>query len=222
MRVVAEHPHACGENSSSARSKTRPIGTSPRVWGEQLNGNFNGRHRRNIPTRVGRTKPKRKAVRSETEHPHACGENPSCTDRISPLQGTSPRVWGEQSMLFHPASSSRNIPTRVGRTTFAAVARNEKKEHPHACGENPPGGELDRLLHGTSPRVWGELPGEGDHLLGVRNIPTRVGRTSIQGTSSRRLAEHPHACGENSGLTPAQRAVFGTSPRVWGELINDK
>ena len=155
--------------------------------------------RRNIPTRVGRTGGGRDLASLFAEHPHACGENASRQRLGLYFGGTSPRVWGEPGRGVLGCFKTRNIPTRVGRTACYTRHNDECEEHPHACGEN-----------GRIPRQ------EAQH---GRNIPTRVGRTWTTTQKVARRSEHPHACGENRQQRQVRAGLYGTSPRVWGELV---
>ena len=92
-----------------------------------------------------------------------------------------------------------------------------RSEHPHACGENWRSVPLPCGKCGTSPRVWGKLIIDSILQIGVRNIPTRVGKTSSPWRNSFLMAEHPHACGENWEKFADWIAETGTSPRVWGK-----
>jgi hypothetical protein len=112
----ADHPHACGENLSSGHLSVSSIGPSPRVWGELLNRFMLLDRERTIPTRVGRTKLKRRSHELISDHPHACGENKEARMIMTAHVGPSPRVWGEQALPDLPAGALRTIPTRVGRT----------------------------------------------------------------------------------------------------------
>ena len=167
------------------------------MWGEPaevLNEEYAIRY---IPTRVGRTRPSRPSTRSATVHPHACGGE---------RRSSGPR-------RPHP----RYIPTRVGRTKFSSCCRTVSTVHPHACGENeePDYNGVDDF--GTSPRVWGEREAGNGEAVGVRYIPTRVGRTVTPGPVKPKFPVHPHACGENYRASMVSLPVTGTSPRVWGE-----
>ena len=75
--VSSEHPHACGENSWPLLVSHSLSGTSPRVWGKQLNSLALHHCIRNIPTRVGKTQRSNHGAPMAPEHPHACGENHS-------------------------------------------------------------------------------------------------------------------------------------------------
>src|SRR5258708_7769538 len=70
-------------------------------------------------------------------------------------------------------------------------------DHPHVCGENNQRAKGGLARYGPSPRVWGEHPGKLLDLVGLRTIPTRVGRTF------RNQLFHS--------------MIAGPSPRVWGE-----
>ena len=72
---------------------------------------------------------------------------------------------------------------------------------------------------GPSPRVWGELLRLCSCGSFLRTIPTRVGRTVSPFTPRPRMADHPHACGENGSAFFWLVFRPGPSPRVWGELI---
>ena len=49
------HPHACGEHQAAGRQRACPSGSSPRVWGTQLQPKSATMQARFIPTRVGNT-----------------------------------------------------------------------------------------------------------------------------------------------------------------------
>ena len=74
---MADHPHACGENHFIPQNGVRLCGPSPRVWGEQILKALRASLLRTIPTRVGRTGALLAGAFSLTDHPHACGENPT-------------------------------------------------------------------------------------------------------------------------------------------------
>src|SRR5271165_2539423 len=72
---IADHPHACGENARLAELAPGGLGPSPRVWGERAQMARRQSGYRTIPTRVGRTTAEHQLNRSQSDHPHACGEN---------------------------------------------------------------------------------------------------------------------------------------------------
>ncbi len=135
----AEHPHACGENYTVPCVLHDCRGTSPRVWGKQSRAGARNAGGRNIPTRVGKTTRLRRNSPLYEEHPHACGENQPSMVKVNRIDGTSPRVWGKLVKCCKSHFSTRNIPTRVGKTKCGVPSAWCKTEHPHACGENSRG-----------------------------------------------------------------------------------
>ena len=134
---------------------------------------------------------------SNSDHPHAGGENNSGLPQSNRRNGPSPRGWGEQFPDVNLHIGDRTIPTRVGRTSRMTGARAVIPDHPHAGGENSKCCSRWVSLSGPSPRGWGELlRGQVDGQL-ARTIPTRVGRTLAFELIFGTLADHPHAGGEN-------------------------
>jgi len=116
VEIKKDHPHACGEKKTAYATKEKGLGSSPRVWGEEMQTSSRSCAARIIPTRVGRRSAARNQFHEIADHPHACGEK-----LFLPLIGTlavgsSPRVWGEACAPRPKPSSNRIIPTRVGRS----------------------------------------------------------------------------------------------------------
>ena len=74
IRVVWDHPHACGDKNSTNVAKLREEGSSPCVWG-QGNVSFPENTKvRIIPMRVGTRKIANGIDKLSKDHPHACGD----------------------------------------------------------------------------------------------------------------------------------------------------
>ena len=213
----ADHPHAGGENRDCRACVERIYGPSPRGWGEPPGRQSDDQAHRTIPTRVGRTIPRRTRGRGTSDHPHAGGENIVLDESSILKSGPSPRGWGELAPKPGRFLPSRTIPTRVGRTGTRAPSNRTRTDHPHAGGENVEGPEPVASEIGPSPRGWGELSGVLVVVWLWRTIPTRVGRTITPGNQCDPAPDHPHAGGENSGSASKLRATIGPSPRGWGE-----
>ena len=92
--------------------------------------------------------------------------------------------------------------------------------HPHACGEKTSPSAWSASPIGSSPRVWGKAPASAVFSLNGRFIPTRVGkRDDLIGDFSC-SAVHPHACGEKGSEQCIQSLHVGSSPRVWGKVLD--
>ena len=188
------------------------------MWGKRTRRILRCCIRRNIPTRVGKTRAVARRSPRPPEHPHACGENSFRFSEGVSAGGTSPRVWGKLLVRREHVARGRNIPTRVGKTRCLLTRSARAPEHPHACGENNRYSPMRSPCHGTSPRVWGKLNESGRKHAVMRNIPTRVGKTREWASICRQAPEHPHACGENALKPSWVSERIGTSPRVWGKL----
>ena len=71
-----EHPHVCGEKPQRIYAAVCNPGTSPRMWGKDIQEIFYGSTRRNIPTYVGKSFCHPASLPMMREHPHVCGEKP--------------------------------------------------------------------------------------------------------------------------------------------------
>ncbi|MDB5033318.1 MAG: hypothetical protein JWQ98_559 [Chlorobi bacterium] len=89
------HPHACGEIPHETYTVIAPIGSSPRMWGDLFDIEFQRVFFRFIPTHVGRSDPCRSTLECIPVHPHACGEICSRPTPARRRGGSSPRMWGD-------------------------------------------------------------------------------------------------------------------------------
>ena len=216
---VSAHPHVCGEHCSKSSFWVRSCGSSPRVWGapnQRLHRYHAGRL---IPTCVGSTLSNIRVAVRFAAHPHVCGEHAHAAAISSVGVGSSPRVWGAQHVPVFVAAEHRLIPTCVGSTVGAVDAVFKGSAHPHVCGEHLGEGVEAPAGSGSSPRVWGALSPRRARYPDRWLIPTCVGSTRISRLPLRRVAAHPHVCGEHFRRRGVHSAQHGSSPRVWGALI---
>ena len=190
------------------------------MWGKLGAVGLFGDRSRFTPTRVGKTRQISGRQRSNSVHPHACGENSArdltnlsksvhphacgensgCPGPPSHENGSPPRVWGKRHGGRRQARRDRFTPTRVGKTVRRTNGGSRYTVHPHACGEN---GIQNLIIPdgiGSPPRVWGKLTYDGIIAQLSRFTPTRVGKTSPASPAWQPAAVHPHACGENYGI----------------------
>ena len=113
-------------------------------------------------------------------------------------------------------SSSRNTPTRVGKTCSIIEPRIPDQKHPHARGEDLPIVQLICTPLETPPRAWGRPANCPVDLHAVRNTPTRVGKTKCPHTHRNVLKKHPHARGEDLICSFSFSTPLETPPRAWG------
>ncbi len=88
-----------------------------------------------IPTRVGTRRFSFLTFRFCEDHPHACGDKFLFANLATLIIGSSPRVWGQGICCYIVSAMFGIIPTRVGTSYKISVRRQDKKDHPHACGD---------------------------------------------------------------------------------------
>ncbi len=219
MQIVTVHPHGCGEHFPGTNRNTRPIGSSPRVWGTQRDRKSRLRKLRFIPTGVGNTEFNELIYSATKVHPHGCGEHGTVTGTFKEGDGSSPRVWGTLNFPWGFSHGNRFIPTGVGNTILAPTHAATAAVHPHGCGEHGGKTRNNRDPGGSSPRVWGTQSRKRFLLVARRFIPTGVGNTVTLGRGVLSEAVHPHGCGEHQRRAFSTATMFGSSPRVWGTLF---
>ncbi len=154
----AVHPHARGDNWTSAARTPDGRGSPPRAWGQ--------------PSRAKRDRS------ASPVHPHARGDNDLAVHgsrpgaRFTPTRvgttggdfhrlvrevGSPPRAWGQQAVPLPGGGGSRFTPTRVGTTHTSCRLRRRAAVHPHARGDNDLLSEHVRTGRGSPPRAWGQL-----------------------------------------------------------------
>jgi len=97
-------------------SEDRVYGSSPRMWGTQIQNPAFSYMVRFIPTHVGNTETSTTPSTASSVHPHACGEHSPAHRPVRRLPGSSPRMWGTRDMRDTPLTAERFIPTHVGNT----------------------------------------------------------------------------------------------------------
>ena len=90
-----DHPHAYGDKIDVHYFINVDIGSSPRVWGQDVQISPKQAEYRIIPTRMGTSFRDSEGDGFCEDHPHAYGDKPDITILLSDYQGSSPRVWGQ-------------------------------------------------------------------------------------------------------------------------------
>ena len=136
--------------------------------------------------------------------------------------GSSPRVWGQADEYTRADYRFRIIPTRVGTSQAMRAATYRARDHPHACGDKALKQRPYTVYKGSSPRVWGQAVRCRSYMQAYRIIPTRVGTRKISIDLCVMLWDHPHACGDKTRYRNAPCQFLGSSPRVWGQVYQDR
>ncbi len=128
-----------------------------------------------IPTRMGTSHLLCFNVYLFQDHPHAYGDKKYYCVGRNYREGSSPRVWGQDTDMAFNFNSLGIIPTRMGTSLQQLVIARQSWDHPHAYGDKCT--SFRELLSdlGSSPRVWGQEASKLKTGLLLRIIPTRMG-----------------------------------------------
>ena len=116
QREYADHPRACGANSSLRDEE--PADT------------------RIIPARAGQTVLFCPQFVHLPDHPRACGANADIGVSTWGMIGSSPRVRGKLLATDVVLHGGRIIPARAGQTRRRLDQSESGSDHPRACGAN--------------------------------------------------------------------------------------
>ena len=108
-----DHPHACGDKGSGLHRRNGCPGSSPRVWGQVALAEWKNGELGIIPTRVGTSLQSASYRASSWDHPHACGDKETNYGERLAIGGSSPRVWGQVSVLWEVTSTTGGSSPRV-------------------------------------------------------------------------------------------------------------
>ena len=133
------------------------------------------------------------------DHPHAYGDKKIARLSDGVLKGSSPRVWGQASIIFLVTFLGGIIPTRMGTSSKKRSSKIKDRDHPHAYGDKKYYYFVRIRTRGSSPRVWGQ----GSYPLVLLSIHR----------------DHPHAYGDKNLATSERICGLGSSPRVWGQVL---
>ena len=153
------------------------------------------------------------------DHPHAYGDKQKTLTAFLRCHGSSPRVWGQDSMTIFLQCMDRIIPTRMGTSSVFSIARISVRDHPHAYGDKILTYFMRRTFSGSSPRVWGQVPQLSKLTPSLGIIPTRMGTRIRLKRQDLPTQDHPHAYGDKFIGSRRRSAYNGSSPRVWGQVL---
>ena len=214
----ADHPRACGANGETLHVKCGLNGSSPRMRGKR----FVARHRvkvhRIIPAHAGQTRPQPPRHPVSTDHPRACGANPTLRRAEGAHVGSSPRMRGKRGLCGVRRLGCRIIPAHAGQTQTPHTLQRPPPDHPRACGANLTKSRNWSLASGSSPRMRGKRPEHRGPNGRGRIIPAHAGQTPCSPTARTPATDHPRACGANYCLSLGTFHKSGSSPRMRGKL----
>ena len=174
----ADHPRACGANTSTEGNADSTYGSSPRMRGKQRAFIENTLKPRIIPAHAGQTLAYYKPLQLPSDHPRACGANSALRPSNILQSGSSPRMRGKPRLCTAAISALRIIPAHAGQTCGGRRGPACSADHPRACGANIGVDVSDAFGCGSSPRMRGKLPCARSGRRLRRIIPAHAGQTT--------------------------------------------
>ena len=178
LRLLPDHPRACGANFSVAHAWRALPGSSPRMRGKPVFCPVFFTTARIIPAHAGQTSAVRHAPSTTTDHPRACGANGDWETFCRTVTGSSPRMRGKLRLCGGDCRVRRIIPAHAGQTDRPHVHLLVRPDHPRACGANSAFCFLASASFGSSPRMRGKLHRHRDGHPLHRIIPAHAGQTN--------------------------------------------
>ncbi len=185
------HPRRCGEHRSPSAAPAKRVGSPPQMRGALSGISGVVRSLGLTPADAGSTKSPACRRRGRWAHPRRCGEHDIAAIAEVWHYGSPPQMRGA-----HPTTWTR--------------------AHPRRCGEHTEGRGLGGLGRGSPPQMRGALPhrGRGGRRRGL--TPADAGSTPDGPHPTTWTRAHPRRCGEHLDDTPADGALYGSSPQMRG------
>ena len=116
----------------------------------------------------------------------------------------------------------RSIPSYVGEPGLKQFKSIARMEHPLVCGGTYHSCLSLDFVQGASPRMWGNHVTPPFTSIPIGSIPSYVGEPARGGYPARVSQEHPLVCGGTIMNRYRLASGWGASPRMWGNLRDDK
>ena len=175
VNVKQVYPRVCGGTYPVMPAVPVPVGLSPRVQGNLVQGVGHSDNQRSIPACAGEP-PHRQQQRHGAEvYPRVCGgTRRSIPDRIG-AQGLSPRVRGNLTSTSPLSTWIRSIPACAGEPMMDGYIARKSTVYPRVCGGTLQVRTSGPSGRGLSPRVRGNRRQYSPDALHRRSIPACAG-----------------------------------------------
>ena len=236
---VTVYPRVCGGTSTAHSTRLPTPGLSPRVRGNPTEPQRLCPHRQGLSPRVrgnptlvkwarwswgsipacaGEPNKLRRHFGLVPVYPRVCGETISRGKQKNPVQGLSPRVRGNRSVMAPSARIRGSIPACAGKPIDSWCPEWRPTVYPRVCGETSWFVVIMVCSLGLSPRVrgnrWEGLVVDSYY----RSIPACAGKPTPLALAMAVLTVYPRVCGETILVWRPLSRNTGLSPRVRGNL----
>ena len=149
-------------------------------------------------------------------YPRGCGGTEFWRDLFPTVEGLSPRVRGNPSVISVPRGTTRSIPAGAGEPLASLRPGLRRRVYPRGCGGTPLTALLITSATGLSPRVRGNHE-RRVHLAALdRSIPAGAGEPLPRGGARGAEQVYPRGCGGTTLALSSSLGLPGLSPRVRG------
>ena len=217
--MESDHPRACGENLCSLAPPKKRGGSPPRMRGKPEFLRMTTAMTRITPAHAGKTMAPSAADGSFSDHPRACGENNQSAVKELSENGSPPRMRGKLISTARNSKYLRITPAHAGKTKRDFYCVVGEADHPRACGENSKQREESVRRDGSPPRMRGKHGDAFPEARLLRITPAHAGKTFSSKSHSKRVSDHPRACGENKDWDYAPYRKDGSPPRMRGKRL---
>ena len=129
-----------------------------------------------------------------------------------------PRACGEKSVAVSTALVESWItPAHAGKRLANQHTLRLSQDHPRACGEKDFSRACKTRQVGSPPRMRGKDVLELNTTAYPRITPAHAGKSIKICRETRRLQDHPRACGEKITISLTMTVATGSPPRMRGK-----
>ena len=200
IRLVKDHPRACGKNSVFFFTHSVVLGSPPRMREECQLQKTHEKLMRITPAHAGRISGIVSLRFPFRDHPRACGKNYDGVRLTQDNLGSPPRMREESHCTYLPNHSTGITPAHAGRMWSVSTHMLIAEDHPRACGKNSIISEYTIFRIGSPPRMREESGQYTCALLSIRITPAHAGRMYLNALYGMSDQDHPRACGKNQWL----------------------
>ena len=210
------YPRVCGGTDERRGPERLAPGLSPRVRGNQVDGDGPLEAEGSIPACAGEPSRSRNGGRRGRVYPRVCGGTTERARETVAASGLSPRVRGNRGGGGSPPAPGGSIPACAGEPAPRHGCSPPRRVYPRVCGGTRSWGAEHMADPGLSPRVRGNRLRPPRERPAAGSIPACAGEPAGQARYCLSPRVYPRVCGGTEcAATKAPRAS-GLSPRVRG------
>ena len=161
-------------------------------------------------------------LRTERDHPRACGEKEKLRDAYALLMGSPPHGRGKVGLDGGLSEAVGITPAQAGKSKLALCTPSCPTDHPRACGEKNKELEGVWLPMGSPPHGRGKEASIFDDGQRLGITPAWAGKSRPRRFWAHRSQDHPRVGGEKYPHRGWRRLGGGSPPRGRGKEVADE